>query len=502
MSAKAKVRVATKSEAETAIVLVASKSGKKEKELVAKGLSKSLIEKIKGAFGEDYSATSGQQLIFRDANVDGYKNLVFIGLGDAAKVNTETLRRAAGTSARDLQLKTKSIVLFVENLTGYSRDKAEAIQAVVEGLIMGSYKFDELKSKKNDKKSEATEYTLLSKNKNEESLAKKAAAKGQVIAEAVNFARRLGDLPGNFLTPTRLGQEAAKAAKGTRLKVTVWDPARIKKENMGNLLGVANGSEEPCRFIAMEYKGGGASKPICYVGKGLTFDSGGISIKPSAGMEEMKYDMCGGAGVIAAMLAIAQLKLKVNAIAFVPTTENMPGGRANKPGDVTTARNGKTTEVNNTDAEGRLILSDALVYASEHKPAFIVDAATLTGAMSIALGDIHTGFFSNNPKLTKVAQDAAEKAGEWIWEMPLTKEHSEDMKGTYADLSNISSNKGAGSAKGAAFLQEFVEEGIPWAHFDIAGTAWNTGHRVSYNPKKGASGIIVRTFVKLAELWK
>jgi leucyl aminopeptidase len=281
--------------------------------------------------------------------------------------------------------------------------------------------------------------------------------------------------------------------------VTVWDKARIKKEKMGGLMGVSNGSDQDPRFIIMEYKGGKASdKPLIYVGKGLTFDCGGISIKPSAGMEEMKFDMCGGANVIGTILAIAKLKLKINVMGLVPSTENLAGPSATKPGDIHTARNGKTFEVNNTDAEGRLILADALSYASELKPRMILDAATLTGAMVMALGNIHTGFFTRDADLVKKVEKAADASGEWVWRMPLTDYHTQDMKGTYADLSNISSGKGAGSATAAAFLEQFVGDGIPWAHFDIAGTGWAVGNRLNYCTKKGASGAILRTFVEFA----
>ena len=239
-------------------------------------------------------------------------------------------------------------------------------------------------------------------------------------------------------------------------------------------------------------------KPICFVGKGLTFDSGGISIKPSAGMEEMKFDMCGGGAVIATMATIARLKLKVNAIAFVPSSENMPGPSANKPGDIRKARNGKSIEINNTDAEGRLILADALSYASEKKPAWIVDAATLTGAMVVALGNTHTGFYSRSKEMVKKIKEAGKNSGEEVWQMPLCDYHSRDMRGYYADLTNLAPSRQAGSATAAAFLENFVVKGIPWAHFDIAGTAWHTGNRQSYARSKGASGVMVRTFVQMA----
>jgi leucyl aminopeptidase len=301
------------------------------------------------------------------------------------------------------------------------------------------------------------------------------------------------------MTPTIMANTVVDAVKGTGIRATIWDRARIKKEKMGGLLGVSQGSDEEPRFIILEYKGAAAKKPICFVGKGLTFDCGGISIKPSASMEEMKYDMCGGANVLGALLAMARLKLKVHAYAIVPATENLVNGSATKPGDVHYARNGKSFEVNNTDAEGRLILADALCYASELKPQMIVDAATLTGAMVIALGNTHTGYFTRDQGLKTKIEKAADKSGELVWNMPLTDFHVSDMKGTYADLSNISASKGAGSATAAAFLEQFVEKGIPWAHFDIAGTGWAVGNRLNYCTAKGASGAMIRTFVELAK---
>ena len=323
---------------------------------------------------------------------------------------------------------------------------------------------------------------------------------GTILASCTNFARRLGDMPGNLMTPTILANEAIRGAKGTALKVTAWDKKRIEKERMGGLLGVAQGSSQEPRFIVMEYNGAAkGKKPVCFVGKGLTFDCGGISIKPGAKMEEMKFDMMGGAGVIGAMLAIAQLKLKVNAIAFVPATENLVNGSATKPGDVHTARNGKTFEINNTDAEGRLILSDALVYASEQEPAIIIDAATLTGAMVVALGNIHTGYFTKDAALKTKIEKAASVSGEAVWHMPFNEHHTKDMKGTYADLSNISYSGGAGSGTATAYLEQFVAEGIPWAHFDIAGTGWGCGNRLNYCTPKGATGVLVRTFVEIAK---
>ncbi|MFN7262466.1 MAG: leucyl aminopeptidase [Pseudobdellovibrionaceae bacterium] len=483
---------------ETALVVFATyvKKDKQETTKVTHAkvhghLSASLADK-------SITGKSGEVVSFRDTHFEGHRHLVVIGVGN--KLTHESVRQLAPTILSAVQgLKAKSVAVDFDGLPKGKKDHGSFIQAFAEGLILSDYSFDELKSskKKEDKKEELNIHLVT---KSADATAKKALTEGVTLAETVNFSRRLGDLPGNLMTPSILADTVVQAVKGTGIKATVWDKARIKKEKMGGLWGVAQGSAQEPRFIILEYKGAAASKkPVVFVGKGLTFDTGGISIKPSAAMEEMKYDMCGGANVIGALLAIAKLKLKVNAIALVPATENMPGSQATKPGDVHTARNGKTFEVNNTDAEGRLILSDALCYASELKPQLIVDAATLTGAIVVALGNTHTGYFTRNTDLKKKIENAAEASGEWVWNMPLTDHHVKDMKGTFADLSNISSGKGAGSATAAAFLEQFVDEGIPWAHFDIAGTAWAVGNRLPYCPKKGASGAMIRTFVELAK---
>ena len=438
----------------------------------------------------------GETVFLRNNNHAGYKHLLFVGLGAWDGSDAEVLRSVGGSL--EAILSAQKISGATVNVSGLGDSLAAThIQALAEGLGLASYRFEELMSAKKEKPKEM-KVTLALETVSKTH--KEALHAAQNLVEAVCFSRRLGDMPGNLMTPSILAEEAKKAAKGTKIKVTVWDKARIKKERMGGLLCVAQGSDEEPRFIKMEYMGGKPSqKPVVFVGKGLTFDTGGISIKPAAGMEEMKYDMCGGANVIGTILAIAKQKLKVNVVVLVPATENMSGGRAIKPGDVVRARNGKTFEVNNTDAEGRLILSDALCIASELKPEVIVDAATLTGAMVVALGNTHTGYFTRNSELKTKIEDAAKVSGEWVWNMPLCDFHTKDMKGTFADLSNLAASRGAGSATAAAFLEQFVEKGIPWAHFDIAGTGWAIGNRLSYAPKKGASGIMIRTFVELAQ---
>lgn len=484
------------------LVVFASKGPKGP---VSAKLAKGIQSLLDAAHSEaSFNGDKKESLFFRHANAEGFTNVLFVGLGN--DVDAESFRVAAATAFGSLKAhKVTSAAVLGDSVLKAMRDSVAAITGLTEGFILAPYEFNDLKGlaakkdKKEEKKPTLNEITVIFSNAPAAAL-QKAVDRATILGESQNFARWLGDNPGNYMTPTILGQEAVGAAKGTGLKVSVWDKARITKERMGGLLAVAQGSDEEPRFIVMEYNGGGkGKKPVVFVGKGLTFDTGGISIKPGQSMEEMKYDMCGGAAVIATLVAIAKLKLKVNVIGLVPSTENMPGPSAFKPGDVYTARNGKTVEVFNTDAEGRLILGEALVYGSEQDPVAMFDAATLTGAILIALGNTHTGVFTRDKKLMKRIQDAADVSGELVWHMPLTDDHVSDVKGTHADLCNISNNRLAGSATAAGFLSEFVGEGIPWAHFDIAGTAWNVKNRFNYHPAKSASGIMVRTFVELAE---
>jgi leucyl aminopeptidase len=469
---------------------------------VVPGLKKDTLSTLKDQVGDQFSFEDLKKgLFYRGLNFEGRRHLMLLGVEGST---TEDLRKALAALLQTAKAqKVATLAINLESFGGPAKKIQGLCQAAAEGALLADYKFDQYLSKpkeKKDKPSFPSAIVLEIPAKASEADAKKGVQAGQTLAECMNFSRRLGDTPGNLMTPSDLADAAVKAAKGTGLRVTVWDKAQIKKEKMGGLIGVNLGGGPDCRFIILEYKGAGAKKqPVAFVGKGLTFDSGGISIKPSGGMEEMKYDMCGGANVIGTLLAIAKLKLKVNAIGLIPTTENMPGPMANKPGDILVARNGKTVEVFNTDAEGRLILMDALVYACEQKPSAVFDAATLTGAIVVSLGNSYTGVFTKNDKLMNDIQHAANAADEWVWPMPINEHHLADMKGTHADLCNISSFKGGGSSTAAAFLEQFVEKDIPWAHFDIAGTAWNIGNRWNYHPKRGASGIMIRTFVELAK---
>jgi len=310
----------------------------------------------------------------------------------------------------------------------------------------------------------------------------KACVQGQAIATGSALARDLANLPGNICTPTYLAQEARKLGRGNRkLKVSVLEEKDMQKLGMGALLSVSRGSRQPAKLIVLEYKGGKAgSKPIALVGKGLTFDAGGISIKPAAAMDEMKYDMCGGASVLGAIAACAELELPLNVVGVVPSSENLPDGDANKPGDIVTSMSGQTIEILNTDAEGRLILCDALTYTERFDPAAVIDIATLTGACIVALGNQASGLLGNDDRLAEEITTAATVSNDRVWRLPLWDEYQEQLKSNFADMANIG-GRGAGTITAACFLARFAGK-FKWAHLDIAGTAWVSGE------KKGATG--------------
>ena len=426
------------------------------------------------------------------------KNILVAGLGEKSAFDYEQVRQSSAFIYKELKKHNqKTADVLVDSLVSEkTQDLAQICQALTEGAILTSYTCNDFKLKNTKQEEHTVKELFLSMDSKNHKSCLQAVKTGSILAEAVNFARNLGNYPGNFMTPALLAKTIKNKTQNTKIKTTVWDKKRIEKEKMGGLLGVSLGSSQEPRFIIMEYKGSN-KKPIALVGKGLTFDSGGISLKPSQNMDEMKFDMCGSIAVAGAMLAIEKLGLKVNVIGLIPSSENMPGASANKPGDILKARNGKTMEVLNTDAEGRLILADALSYASEKKPQAIFDAATLTGAIAVSLGNLFTGFFTKDENLAKKVQSASQKTGERIWRLPLVEEHTQDIKSVYADVANISSTRGAGSSTAAAFLEHFVDKQIPWLHFDIAGTAWNVNNRLEYCSPKQASGVMVRTFVEL-----
>jgi leucyl aminopeptidase len=424
--------------------------------------------------------------------VVGKKGLVayVYGMGQKGSMNPESFRVSAASVAKACIKDKITSVTFLIPAEG--KDRASS-QAAAEGLVLGSYQFNEFKTNRKDI-TILDSATIVGGDK-------QSIEKGAIIANSVCFARDLENRPGNIATPSHLAKHAIEIGKSPSMNVTVFEREKFTKMGMGALAGVASGTEEPPKFIIMEYFNGPKNeKPKILVGKGLTFDSGGISIKPANKMDEMKYDMCGSGVVLGAMKAISQLKPKTNVVGIIPSTENMSGDRAYRPGDILTAYNGKTIEVLNTDAEGRLILADALAYASKHyEPEYILDFATLTGAVVVALGHIATGIMGTDSKLISTIKTSSYMTGEKVWEFPLWDEYQEQVKSKIADVKNLGSPGQAGTIAGAAFLKEFVDSDIPWCHFDIAGSAWGD-KKLAYQNPGSATGEIVRLVLDMLQL--
>lgn len=421
------------------------------------------------------------------------RNLL-LGLG-TEPFQRDTFRRAGGNIVAALG--KSGAVRLVVHLPACAVPVADMVECLVEGVILSGYRFDRFRSKKEDREPSIAELVLVGETGRE---ANGALRRGSRSAEAVNHARDFANTPANHLTPRHFAATAAEIAEDTGLALRVLERKQMQRLGMGGLLAVSQGSAEPARLIALEYRSGRKVPTLLLVGKGLTFDSGGISLKPGAGMEDMKYDMCGGAAVLMAMAAIGREKpRRIDVVGVVPATENMPGPAALKPGDVVTVCNGRTVEVVNTDAEGRLILADALAWGVKtFRPDAVVDVATLTGAVVIALGHHYAGMMSNDDALAGRVDLAAARAGEPVWRLPLGPEYAKLLKSDVADLRNVGKKREAGAIVGGAFLQEFVD-GLPWVHLDIAGTAWEFPER-SYMPK-GASGVGVRTLLELVRSW-
>jgi leucyl aminopeptidase len=368
--------------------------------------------------------------------------------------------------------------------TAGGRTPAGNARALVLAARAARYRSSELKSKASDSGDDDKRLRITWLADKRDAAVETALRQGAAMANGVEFAKRLGNLPGNVCTPEYLANQARKMAREWKLSAQILDRRRIEALGMGSFLSVTNGSEQPPRLIVLRYQGAGRSgfaDPIALVGKGITFDSGGISLKPGAQMDEMKFDMCGAAAVLGTMRAIAELKPKINVVAVVPSCENLPSGRATKPGDIVTSMSGQTIEVLNTDAEGRLILCDALTFVQRFRPAAIIDVATLTGACVVALGNVHSGLFTKDDELAAQLLAAGRSAEDSAWRMPVDDEYQEQLKSNFADLANIGTPGNAGSVTAACFLSRFVK-GQRWAHLDIAGTAYRGG------AAKGATG--------------
>jgi len=468
---------------------------------------------LRGRLGEllktqEFSGRHGQISVLHVAPGERLraKRIVLVGLGKRADSSLEKIRRAMGTAAKAIrELGAKSIVTPVHGMarSGQSRPNGPkeagriqveaAAQAMVEGALLGLYQFNAYRTERNGAVKVITSMTVVVDRDSMKAQAEHGARWGQTIAEATSYVRDLCNHPANVMTPSYIANESKMMAKKLQMRCTVLDRADMERLGMGAMLGVARGSHEPPKFIVLEYRGGpSAQRPVALVGKTVTFDSGGISIKPADNMEQMKADMTGGADVLAAIRAAARMRLPLNIVAIIPATENMPGGSATKPGDVLTSLSGKTIEVINTDAEGRLILADGLTYAIRYHPEVLVDIATLTGACVVALGNVAIGVLGNNQPLIEELKEAGEQAGERAWQLPLWEDYYELIKSDVADVKNTGGRPG-GTITAAAFLSKFVGNAT-WAHLDIASTDWSDKEK-AYIPK-GPTGVGARLLIQ------
>ncbi len=431
----------------------------------------------------DLEGKAGSLLPLHDVAGVAAPRVLVVSLGKHDAFTEKAWRDAVQAVARWLAKSpaTDAAVSLIDDLPE-GCDSAWAAQQLARTLTDARYSFSTTKRTSAPTETRgATRIIVHTREKAGDALTQ-AIAQGQAIAEGMALSRELGNLPGNHCTPTHLAETALKLGQEYKFKVTVLERKDAEKLGMGSFLSVARGSHEPPKFIVMEYKGGKAKQqPIVLVGKGITFDTGGISLKPGAEMDEMKFDMCGAASVLGTFKALAQMQLPINVVGIIPATENMPGGGATKPGDVITSMSGQTIEILNTDAEGRLILCDALTYAERFKPACVIDIATLTGAVIIALGKIPTGLMANDDELAQEILACGKRSGDRAWQLPLWDDYQEMLKSNFADIPNISGGRAAGTITAACFLSRFAKN-YKWAHLDIAGTAWNSGDA------KGATG--------------
>ena len=430
----------------------------------------------------DMEGKCGSTLLLHNVPSTLCDRVLLVGLGKERDFRENEYRQAIKVAIKTLnETGSMEAVVYLTELGVKKRDVAWRIEQAVMVAMEAVYRFDKLKSKQDEVRRPLRKLTLSVQRRNEIAAAENAVISGQAIAHGMNLAKDLGNLPGNVCTPSYLAEQAKGLGKTYSLKVEVFDTPEIEKLGMGSFLSVAKGSRQPPKLIVLHYTGGAKkAPPVVLVGKGITFDAGGISLKPAGEMDEMKYDMCGAASVLGALKAIAQMQLPLNVIGIIPTCENLPDGAANKPGDVVTSMSGQTIEILNTDAEGRLILCDALTYAERFEPQAVVDIATLTGACVIALGHHASGLFSNNEPLARELLHAADAAYDRAWHMPLWEDYQEQLKSNFADMANIGGRAG-GSITAACFLSRYAKK-YDWAHLDIAGTAWKSG------AEKGATG--------------
>ena len=437
----------------------------------------------------DLSGKAGSTLLLRGLPNVAAERVLVVGLGPQAEFGETAYREALRGAANALrELAAKDAALFLVDVKVNDRPVSWNVRQAVLGTREAFYRFDEMKSQKKNSAPALGSVTLpISANAQLES----ALAEAEAAADGADLARTLGNLPSNICTPSYLAEQAKKLAREFKLEVEVLERRDMEKLGMGSFLAVTQASHEPPKLIVLHYAGAAKSKkPLVLVGKGITFDTGGISLKPAAEMDEMKYDMSGAGSVLGTIRALAGMKAPVNVVGIIPTCENMPGGHAIKPGDIVKTLSGQTVEILNTDAEGRLILCDALTYAERFEPGAVIDIATLTGACVIALGHIATGLFANDQKLADDLREAGDEAWDRVWQLPLWEDYQEQLRSNFADFANIGGRPG-GSITAASFLARFTRK-QRWAHLDIAGTAWKSGR------EKGSTGRPVPLLVRYA----
>lgn len=446
----------------------------------------------------DFTGKARETLVLYPEGKARTARLILCGVGSADGTNANAIRRATGAVVDAAgKMGAHKIAISASKDVTEAVGTADTAAAITEATVLANYRFVEFKTKREDKsRSPRISRLALHIGGEDDLIAVREAAKtAKLIAECANIARDVGNQPGNAATPAYMAQKAEELGKSFGLTCKVLDQKAIEKQGMGGLLGVGKGSDNQPTFTILEHKPAGAKETVCIVGKGVTFDSGGISIKPADKMWDMKFDKCGACAVLGIMAAVARLDLPLHVVGLIPAAENMPGARANKPGDILRTMDGQTIEVQNTDAEGRLILADALAYATRYKPAAVVDLATLTGAIVVALGSLTAGVFGTDEELISDLLEAGGRSGERLWHMPLFDEYSELLKSDYADMKNIGGRWG-GAITAASFLRRFAEN-YPWAHVDIAGTAWNADGGDKAYLGKGATGFGVRIIVDM-----
>ena len=429
----------------------------------------------------DLSGKNGETVLINAVPGSKIERILLVGLGENKPLSGKNYKKALLAAVNSLKKpQIKSVVCCLAECDVTDRDWQWKSRHIIEVFNDAAYQFTHTKS---DKETESKLQKIsIAATENERDSASSGMLQGKAVAEGMDLTKYLGDLPGNICTPAYLAEQAIALSKQyAGLDVKILEESDMASLGMGALLSVSRGSRQPAKLITLSYQGGDKNaKPIVLIGKGLTFDAGGISLKPGPGMDEMKYDMCGGASVLGTLLAAAQLQLPLNIIGLIPSSENMPDGDANKPGDILTSMSGKTIEVLNTDAEGRLLLCDTLTYAERYNPEVVIDIATLTGACGVALGRVASGLLGNDDALCNELTAAGETANDSIWRLPLWEEYQEQLKSNFADMANVGGKDG-GTITAACFLSRFAEK-FRWAHLDIAATAWRTG------PTKGATG--------------